>query len=217
MKFLKKQIKIIIDILMLVDLIYLSNRINGGGLLMHALLGIALFGLFILHHIFNAFWIKNLFKGKYNAHRTALCITNTLLCITMLLLMISSFMISGLVFNISFLPVRFVWTNIHNCSSSWIFILMAIHLSFHTNSTILKIERNIPQTVFYPLMALIIAAGGYAFSQSRIFSNLLLLYTDASLRYSNAIQNIFSVLTIAGICGIQGVARIIFQNIQSKQ
>lgn len=217
MKVFKKHIKIIIDILMLIDLIYLSNRINGGGLLRHAVLGIALFGLFILHHIFNAFWIKTLFKGTYNAHRTALCITNILLCIAMLLIMISSFMISGLVFSISFLPVHFVWTNIHTCSSGWIFILMAIHLSFHTNSTILKIKRTIPQAVFYPLMILIIATGAFAFSQSRIFSNSFLLYTDASLRYSNALQNIFSVFTIAGICGVQGGACIIFQNIRSKQ
>lgn len=135
-----------------------------------------------------------------------LCITNMLLCVAMLLIMISSFMISGLVFNIGFLPVHFAWTNIHNCSSGWIFMLMAIHLSFHTNAIILKIKRTIPQGVFYPLLILIIAIGVFAFSQSRIFSNLFLLYTRASLRYSNAVQNIFSVLTITGTCGLHGLA-----------
>ena len=216
MKNMKKHIKIAIDILMLVDLIYLSNRISGGGLLLHAFLGIALFALFILHHILNFHWIKTVFKGTYNARRTALCITNVLLCIAMLLIMVSSFMISGLVFNIDFLPVHFAWTNIHNCASGWIFTLMAVHLSFHTNLLVLKIQKTLPKAVFYSLLILTLAVGIFAFLQSRVFSNMFLLYTKACLRYSNAVQNVFSVLTITGACAIQGFIYIIAQNAKTK-
>ena len=35
----------------------------------HEVIGIAMFVLFILHHILNFGWIKSLFKGKYDLRR----------------------------------------------------------------------------------------------------------------------------------------------------
>lgn len=47
----KKLAKILTDIFMTAILAYLANRQNGTGLLLHAVLGIALFVLFVLHHL----------------------------------------------------------------------------------------------------------------------------------------------------------------------
>ncbi len=196
----KKIAKILTDILMTANLAFLANRQNGTGLLLHAVLGIALFVLFALHHLLNASYFKSLFKGKYNARRTVLAGTNAALFAAMLLMAASSLMISGLVFNLSFLPVNFAWRNIHAACSSWIFIIAAFHISLHTHSALSRLERKIPRAIFSPTLILIFIAGVFAFSQSKILSNLFLLYTDASLRHSFKTQIAFSILTIFAVC-----------------
>jgi len=196
----KKLAKILTDIFMTAILAYLANRQNGTGLLLHAVLGIALFVLFVLHHLLNASYIKSLFKGNYNARRIVLLATNAALFAAMLLMAASSLMILGLVFNVAFLPVNFAWRNIHAACSSWIFMIAAFHVSLHAHSGLLRLERKIPRTVFFAASILIFIAGIFAFSQSKILSNLFLLYTDASLCYSFQAQIAFSILTIFAVC-----------------
>lgn len=196
----KKIATILTDILMTATLAFLANRQNGTGLLLHAVLGIALFVLFALHHFLNAAYFKSLFKGTYNARRIVLAATNAALFVAMLLMAASSLMISGLVFNVAFLPVNFAWRNIHAACSSWIFMIAAFHISLHTHSALADFERKIPRAIFVPASLLIFVAGIFAFSQSKIFSNLFLLYTDASLRHSFKTQIAFSILTIFAVC-----------------
>lgn len=196
----KKLAKILTDFFMAAILVFLANRQNGTEVTLHAVLGIALFALFVLHHFLNAAYFKSIFKGKYNARRIVLLATNAALFAAMLLMAASSAMISGLAFDADFLPVSFAWRNIHAACSSWIFVIAAFHISLHTHSAFARLEQKIPSAIFFPVSFLIFIAGIFAFSQSKIFSNLFLLYTDASLEYSFCMQIAFSVLTIFSVC-----------------
>ena len=188
-------IKIAVDILMLALLIFLANRRNGMGLLLHAVLGIAEFVLFALHHLLNVQWYKILFKGKWNSKRIFLSLTDTVLMAAMILMMISSFEISGLIFEWDFFPVRFVWKNIHSVCSSTLFMITSFHLALH-----IRCRKGLL------IYLIFLGAGVFAFTQSRIFSYWFLLYTDASLRWSDFMQIVFSVMIILGV--ISGVTLV---------
>ncbi len=53
------------------------------GEVLHEWFGIAIFVLFIVHHVLNVQWIKNIFRGKYNAVRTLNLIVNLALAVFM--------------------------------------------------------------------------------------------------------------------------------------
>ncbi|MCM1321715.1 MAG: DUF4405 domain-containing protein [Bacteroides sp.] len=196
----KKLAKMLTDIVMTAILAFLANRQNGTGLLLHAVLGIVLFVLFALHHFLNASYFKSLFKGTYNVRRIVLAAANASLFAAMLLMAASSLMISGLVFNVAFLPVNFAWRNIHASCSSWMFMIAAFHISLHAHSALSRFERKMPRVIFVAASVFVFGAGVFAFSQSKIFSNLFLFYTDASLRYSFKTQIVFSMLMIFAVC-----------------
>ena len=203
----KKYLKIAVDVLMLILLVFLANRRNGMGLLLHAVLGIAEFLLFVIHHLLNVWWYKSLFKGKWNARWIFLFVTDTVMMVAMILMIISSFQISGLVFEWDFFPVRFQWKNIHSVCSSALFMITAFHLAIHMNGVLKKMELIFQKSAShgrkFKLLSityyLLTAIGTIALSQSRIFSNLFLLYTDASYRWSDFMQIVFSVMIVLGV------------------
>ena len=60
----KQILKIITDLFM-TALLLLLMAYSLIGEAAHEWLGIAIFGLFILHHVLNLKWCRNLFRGKY--------------------------------------------------------------------------------------------------------------------------------------------------------
>lgn len=65
----KMKLKTATDLLMSVALLLLMAYEQIGGQATHEWIGMGMFVLFILHHILNRKWIKNLFRGKYTALR----------------------------------------------------------------------------------------------------------------------------------------------------
>lgn len=98
----------------------------------HEWIGMAMFLLFVLHHILNGKWVKNLLKGRYTPLRTL----QTVLAAVILLCMFGS-MVSGIVlseYTFAFLNIREgqSWARtLHMLSSYWGFVLMALHLGLH--------------------------------------------------------------------------------------
>lgn len=119
---MKRYVKILLDIVMLALFLYLMYYHPGMGLRLHAILGIALCVLFVLHHFLNYKWYAVLFKGQYRFRRIIMTASDFLLLFAMLAIMVSSFMISGLAFPISFLPMAFYWRDIHVMSTTWGFL-----------------------------------------------------------------------------------------------
>lgn len=176
---MKRHVKILIDIIMLVLFLYLMYYHPGMGLRLHAILGITLCVLFVLHHFLNIKWYAVLFKGQYRFRRIIMTISNFLLLFAMLAIMTSSFMISGLVFPLSFLPVAFYWRDIHVMSTAWGFVLMAFHLGVHSHSFLAKMEKRMSGTIFgyviYLPQLLVLGAGIYGFLQSGLWNDMWMI------------------------------------------
>ena len=98
----------------------------------HDWLGIAVFALFILHHILNGGFYKSIFKGKYPPVR----IFQMILFAGAMLAMLGS-AVSGVIISrhaLSFLPIsggRAFGRTLHMISAYWGFIIMSLHLGFH--------------------------------------------------------------------------------------
>ena len=97
----KAIVRIGIDIGMTVLLLSLmAYELIGSSL--HEWIGLAMFVLFVCHHLLNRGWYKNLFRGSYTPMRLLQTILAGLVLLTMLGAMVSSVLISREVF--AFLP-----------------------------------------------------------------------------------------------------------------
>lgn len=176
---MKKYLKIGIDAVMMALFLYLMHYHPGMGLRLHAILGMVLFVLFLLHHVLNFRWYAALFKGRYGFQRSLLTASDMLLLIAMLGIIISSVMISGLAFPVSFLPVAFYWRNIHVMSTAWGFVLMAFHLGVHLHGFLLKWEKALRDTAFayviYLAELLVLGYGIYGFLQSGLGKDMRMI------------------------------------------
>ena len=98
----RQVLKIVVDVFMTCILLLLMAR-SLVGEAAHEWLGISMFVLFILHHILNSRWSRNLFKGKYTPFRLLQIALVVLALISMLGSMVSGIMLSE--HALTFLPV----------------------------------------------------------------------------------------------------------------
>lgn len=176
----KMTVKIAADIAMTVALLLLMTY-ELIGQVAHEWIGIGMFVLFVLHHILNRKWSKNLLKGKY----TALRIMQTSLVIFVLLSMLGS-MISGVILSrhaLSFLHIssgRAFARSLHMISAYWGFVFMSLHLGFHWSmmmgmaKKLVKGPSEIRKWVLRAIAVLIAGYGAYAFIKRDIGSYMLL-------------------------------------------
>ena len=177
----QKQIaKIVTDILMSVILLLLMAY-SMVGEAAHEWLGIGMFALFILHHVFNSRWSRNLHKGEYSPLR----VLQTALVVLALISMLSS-MVSGIVLSrsaLAFLPIatgRSWARTLHLLSSYWGFVFISLHLGLHWSMMMgvaKKLFRNPSAAHKWTargLGSLIAAYGLYAFFKREIGSYMLL-------------------------------------------
>lgn len=128
---LKARLKIVIDVLMMLALLFLMGYQFWGDVA-HEWAGAGMFVLFIAHHILNWNWYKTLFRGRQTPFRIFQLILDLTVFAAMICLMISGIMLSNYVF---------VFLNIHGgvslarllhmASSYWGFVVMALHLGIH--------------------------------------------------------------------------------------
>ncbi|MDD2959491.1 MAG: DUF4405 domain-containing protein [Lachnospiraceae bacterium] len=123
--------KISIDCMMTVMLLLLMAYSLIGEAL-HEWLGIGMLLLFVLHHILNASWYRNLRRGRYSAYRILQTVIAVLLLFMMLAVMMSGIVMSRYTF--PFLPLRgfrSLARTLHLPCSYWGFVLMSLHLGLH--------------------------------------------------------------------------------------
>ena len=127
----KAIIKIVIDVLMTLGLLFLMGYQFWGDAA-HEWAGAGMFLLFILHHILNGNWYKSLFKGRYTPSRIFQVVVDLLVFLAMIGLMVSGITLSNHVF--SFLNIHGGMSFarlLHMAASHWGFVLMALHLGLH--------------------------------------------------------------------------------------
>lgn len=126
-------LKHIIDAAMTILLLLLMG-FQFWGDFFHEWAGAGMFVLFILHHILNLGWYKNLFHGKYTPVRLFWVFLNLLVLAAMLGLMVSGIMLSRHVFVFLSIGGGSAFARIlHMLSAYWGFVLMALHLGLHWN------------------------------------------------------------------------------------
>lgn len=129
----------------------------------HEYLGIVMFLLFTGHHLLNAAWWKNLFKGRYTAVRILEVVVNLLLAVIMIVLPISGIMMSRYAFSFLDLNANTSYARtIHLLAAYWGFMLMSFHVGLH-GKMFLNIARkasHISTASKYRTLVLRIAAGG---------------------------------------------------------
>lgn len=140
---MKKKIHIMIDcgMVILLPLLMAYSLIGESA---HEYLGIAMFLLFVVHHIMNAAWWRNLFKGKYSPARIVMTVTNLLLVIIMVALPVSGIVMSRYAF--SFLQITGgvgMARTVHLLSSYWGFVLMSFHAGLHGQMVVQAIRKTL--------------------------------------------------------------------------
>ena len=202
----KQIVKIAVDIAMTAILLLLMTY-ELIGQVSHELLGIIMFVLFILHHILNSRWTKNLIKGKYTALRTQQTVLVVLVLFSMAVSIFSGVMLSRHIF--SFLPsgngLSFA-RNLHMLSAYWGFVFMSLHLGFHWNMMMGTAKRltkkpSVMRTWALRIIALIIAGYGvYAFVKRDIGSYLLLQIQFAFFDFEEPIiQFLLDYIAVMGL------------------
>ena len=127
----KQIVKISLDAAMTLALLFLMGYQFWGDTA-HEWVGAGMFALFILHHLLNLSWWKNLLRGGYVPLRILTLVIDLLTLCAMLGLMVSGVMLSREVF--AFLPIQggaAFARLLHMASSYWGFVLMALHLGLH--------------------------------------------------------------------------------------
>lgn len=123
--------KITVDILMLAAMPVLMTYMMAGEEL-HEWLGTGIFVLFILHHVLNFQWIKNLFRGKYTISRIVKTTVNVLILLMIIGLAYSGIVLSRYVFSdLDIHASRCKQGVFHMFCSYWGFVLMSLHFGFH--------------------------------------------------------------------------------------
>ncbi len=127
----KKKVKMIVDFMMVVVLLFLMTY-SLIGEAVHEVLGIAMFTLFVIHHILNAGWYKGIFKGKYNTVRITMTITNMAMLVLMILQIAAGIVLSKHVFSFMGLTTGTgTFRLIHLAVPYWLFVLTSFHLGLH--------------------------------------------------------------------------------------
>ena len=202
----KQILKIITDILMTTALLLLMSYSLLGEAL-HEWLGIGMFVLFLLHHVLNNAWCRNLFKGRYTSFR----ILQTVLVILALCAMIGS-MVSGVVLSryaLSFLTItkgRSWARTLHMLSAYWGFVFIALHLGLHWNMMIGMAKRMLKKPSALRAwsvrtVGLVIAGYGvYAFIKQEIGSYMFLKNQFVFFDFNESlIRFLFDYIAVMGL------------------
>ena len=102
------------------------------GAALHEWIGTALILLFLWHLWLNRYWLKNLFKGRYNVTRAVLALGNVLLIVDVIFLTVSGVMMSKSLF--VDLPI---WGGMafaraaHILASYWGYVIMSFHVGLY--------------------------------------------------------------------------------------
>ena len=162
-----------IDILMYTDFIFLMSHGTVRNLSIHAYGGMALFALFVVHHILNGWFYKTVTKGKYNSQRILLSSIDWVLMVLMIMMAVSSVFAIGAVFEWSSLRFTQFWRTVHLMSTSWGYMVMSFHLALHVHSPLKKldgkVQSKIGKILSYIIYVLVILAGCFAFYKTQLY------------------------------------------------
>ena len=168
-----QRLRMTIDITMTI----LSIILMGGNYLfpadiVHEILGVGLFVLWILHIILNRRWYGAIFRGKYNPYRLMQTVINCCILICTIFLMISGIILSNHIFTFLNIQGGLGFARIaHLLASHWYYLFMSLHIGLHVGRLFQNITAKIIPRI---ILALICAYGIYAFIARGVWKYLIL-------------------------------------------
>lgn len=180
----------------------------------HEWLGVGMFALFVIHHILNSKWSRNILKSSY----TPLRIWQTILVILILLCMVGS-IVSGVILSrhvFSFLPITGGYglaRSLHIISAYWGFVWMSLHLGLHWSMMMAMARKSVctaspVRTWILRVLAILIAIYGvFAFVKRDVGSYMLLQnqfvffdFEEPLLRFLLDYMSIMGLFVCIGHC-----------------
>ena len=208
----RRKVQIAADLAMtaILPLLMAYNMIGDAA---HEWIGIAMFAMFILHHVLNFRFAASLAKGKYTPSRMLLTVMDLLLFADMLALMISAVMLSRHVFGFLGIDGGFSFARtMHLLASYWGLVLMSVHIGFHFQGAISKIQKTIPagqrnafRIISRVLCVGISAYGLYAFLSRKLIDYMLLQTPSVFFDYSESVLRFMldyaAIIVLFGVIG----------------
>lgn len=180
----KKRIKIMIDIVMSVALLFLmAYQVTGDKY--HEWIGAGMLLLFVIHNGLNFSWYRTLFKGKYSLLRVVRTIVNLLVLLAIILTGYSGIVLSRHVF--AFLPINSgmaLARKLHLAGSYWSFVMMSIHLGMHWSMVTGRIKAG--KNILRIIAGGIAIYGAVLFGRAGIYDNMFLQNEFAMLDYETS-------------------------------
>ena len=176
----------------------------------HEWVGAGIFALFIVHHILNLNFCKNLFTGKFSAYRITLIIVDFLALASMLALMYSGITMSRHVF--TFLKIESglaLARRLHILGSYWGILIMGLHLGLHWSMFLNAVDKKlkiksaskIRNVICFSAGALIACYGAYVLIKRDFFTYMFLKSEFVFLDYEESkILFYLDYLAVIGLC-----------------
>ena len=186
---MKKNIRILVDcgMVMLLPLLMAYSLV---GETVHEYLGIGMFLLFVIHHILNIAWWKNLIQGKYTPIRIVGTVLNFVLVIIMLALPISGMILSRHVFRFLHFGGAATARTVHLMASYWGLVLMSFHAGMHgqmiVGKYLLNKNSNLKKSILV-LNVFFAVLGIIAFKRKNIWMYLFLQLQFVFIDFSQSV------------------------------
>lgn len=194
------KIRLIIDIGMTILLLFLMGYPFWGNVL-HEWAGTIMFVLFILHHIMNKNWYRNIFKSRVTLFRFVQILCDILLILVMLGLMISGIWLSNHVF--SFLPIHTslsVARKLHMVFVYWGYVLISVHLGMHWGMIVNRFKSHQNTKWLFVISMLIAIYGAYVFMDRNFISYMTMNTEFVFFDFSESIFKFyFDYLALMGL------------------
>ncbi len=168
-----QRLRMTIDITMTI----LSIILMGGNYLfpadlVHEILGVGLFVLWVVHVILNRRWYGAIFRGNYNPYRVMQTIINCCILICTIFLMISGIILSNHIFTFLNIQGGLGFARIaHLLASHWYYLFMSLHIGLHVGRLFQNVTAKILPRI---LLALTCIYGLYAFIARGVWKYLIL-------------------------------------------
>lgn len=180
-----------------ISMTILSIILMGGNYLfpldiVHEILGVSLFVLWIVHIALNRRWYTALFRGKYNPYRVMQTVINCCILICTIFLMISGVMLSNHIFTFLDIQGGLGFARIaHLLASHWYYLFMSLHIGLHVGMIANRIKQKketgvespdeqiksqdtVRKNIFRILLAISCAYGVYAIITRGVWKYLIL-------------------------------------------
>lgn len=166
----RDRIRMVVDLGMTVILLLLMAYSRVGETA-HEWLGIAMFALFVAHHILNRGWIKRIGRGRYTPYRGLQTVLAALIFLTMLGSFYSGVLLSKHVF--TFLHARGVAATartVHHLCGYWNFVLLSIRIGLHWSMMLGAVKRRneTAERVIAGIAAVLAVYGVYGFIKRQL-------------------------------------------------